>query len=136
MRKLCAVVFVRPIGSLPSQVPRTTSFQQWVASLCFFTLILFSSRKNLEGSFPGQPYLTILGAPSKIAKHGRLVNIPKWSKGAQKGPKWSTWKFLTIWDPCGPCWTISNDSNDFLLKSTSAKSYFVLMGQQIEFVAK
>ena len=26
----------------------------------------------------------------KLAKHGRLVNAPKWSKGAQKGPKWST----------------------------------------------
>ena len=26
----------------------------------------------------------------KMAKHGRLVNAPKWSKGAQKGPKWST----------------------------------------------
>ena len=71
-----------------------------------------------------------------MAKHGRLVNIPKWSKGAQKGPKWSTWKFLTIWDPCGPGWTISNDSNDFLLKSTSAKPYFVLMGQQIDFCLK
>ena len=27
---------------------------------------------------------------TKMAKHGRLVNIPNWSKGAQKGPKWST----------------------------------------------
>ena len=44
--------------------------------------------------------------------------------------------FLTTWDPCGPYWTISNDSNDFLLKSTSAKSYFVLMGQQIDFCLK
>ena len=35
-------------------------------------------------------------------------------------------------DPYGPFQT----KNDFLLKSTSAKPYFVLMGQQIEFVAK
>ena len=26
----------------------------------------------------------------KMAKHGRLVNVPKWSKRVQKGPKWST----------------------------------------------
>ena len=25
---------------------------------------------------------------TKMAKHGRLVNIPKWSKGVQKGLKW------------------------------------------------
>ena len=30
------------------------------------------------------------GDGPKMAKHGRLVNAPKWSKGAQKGPKWST----------------------------------------------
>ena len=32
-------------------------------------------------------------APIKQTKKGnlgRLVNIPKWSKGVQKGPKWST----------------------------------------------
>ena len=27
---------------------------------------------------------------TKMAKHGRLVNIPKWSNRVQKGPKWST----------------------------------------------
>ena len=27
---------------------------------------------------------------TEMAKHGRLVNIPKWSKGVQKGPKSST----------------------------------------------
>ena len=25
---------------------------------------------------------------TKMAEHGRLVNIPEWSKGVQKGPKW------------------------------------------------
>ena len=24
---------------------------------------------------------------TKLAKHGRLVNIPKWSKGVKRGPK-------------------------------------------------
>ena len=35
----------------------------------------------------------------KMAKHGRLVNTPKWSKRVQKGPKWSIKVLLTIWDP-------------------------------------
>ena len=26
----------------------------------------------------------------KMARNGRLVNAPKWSKRVQKGPKWST----------------------------------------------
>ena len=33
-----------------------------------------------------------------MAKHDRLINIPKWSKGVQKGLKWSTKLFLAIWD--------------------------------------
>ena len=40
----------------------------------------------------------------KIAKHGRLVNVPKWSKRVQKVPKWPTQVFLTIWDPFGTIW--------------------------------
>ena len=42
----------------------------------------------------------------KMAKHGRLVNVLKWSQRVQKGPKWSTEVFLTIWDPFGPIWTL------------------------------
>ena len=43
----------------------------------------------------GRPFMTGDGPKMvhfgpKMAKHGRLVNAPKWSKGAQKGPKWST----------------------------------------------
>ena len=45
-----------------------------------------------------------------MAKHGRLVNIPNWSKGAQKDPKWPTLMFLTIWDPFGPVWTLLDHS--------------------------
>ena len=40
----------------------------------------------------------------KLAEHGRLVNVPKWSKRVEKGTKWSK-LFLTIWDhldPFGP----------------------------------
>ena len=42
----------------------------------------------------------------KMAKHGRPLNVLKWSEGVQKGPKWSTEVFLTIWDPFGPIWTL------------------------------
>ena len=50
-----------------------------------------------------EPFLLHLGPPfmtgdgpktvhfgQKMAKHGRLVNAPKWSKRVQKRPKWST----------------------------------------------
>ena len=45
---------------------------------------------------------------TKMAKHGRVVNIPKWSKEVQKGPKLKTWMFLTIWGPFGSIWTLFN----------------------------
>ena len=67
-----------------------------------------------------------------MAKHGRLVNIPKWSEMVNLvvfdhlGPFWARL------DPFGPFQT----KNDFLLKSTSAKPYFVLKGQQIDFCLK
>ena len=38
----------------------------------------------------------------KMAKHGRLVNVPKWPKRVERGPKWSSQVFLIIWDPFGP----------------------------------
>ena len=43
----------------------------------------------------GQPFMTGDGLKMvhfgpKMAKHGRLVNSPKWSKRVLKGPKWST----------------------------------------------
>jgi len=43
---------------------------------------------------------------SKMAKHGRLVNVPKWS---QRGPKWSTqvfWPFGTLLGPSEPFWAM------------------------------
>ena len=43
--------------------------------------------------------------------------------------------FLTIRDPFGPIWTISN-KNWFLPPSTSAKPHFVHLGQKIIFVLK
>ena len=68
-----------------------------------------------------------------------LVNVPEWPKGVQKCPKCSTWMFLTIWDSFGPVWTLLGhfkQKHDFLLKGTSAKPYFVIMGQQIDFCLK
>ena len=59
------------------------------------------------------PKITYFGP--KLAKHVKLVIVPKWSKRVQKGPKWSTQVFFTIWDPfgrSGPIWNIS-DKNDF-----------------------
>ena len=38
----------------------------------------------------------------KMAKHDRLVNVPKWPKRVERGPKWSSQVFLIIWDPFGP----------------------------------
>ena len=43
----------------------------------------------------GRPFMTGDGLKMvhfgpKRAKHGRLVNTPKWSKRVRKGPKWST----------------------------------------------
>ena len=55
----------------------------------------------------GRPFMTGDGLKMvhfgpKRAKHGRLVNTPKWSKRVRKGPKWSTTVFLTIRNLFGP----------------------------------
>ena len=52
------------------------------------------------------PFITAERDSPKMAKHGRLVNVPKPPKRVQKGLKWSTYMFLTIWDPLGPIWTL------------------------------
>ena len=52
------------------------------------------------------PFITAERDSPKMAKHGRLVNVPKPSKRVQKGLKWSTYLFLTIWDPLGPIWAL------------------------------
>ena len=77
-----------------------------------------------------------------MAKHGTLVNIPKWSKGVQRSPKGSKMVNLDVFDHLGPCWARLDPfgpfqtKNDFLLKSASAKHYFVLVGRQIGFCLK
>ena len=58
----------------------------------------------------GRPFMTRDGPKMvhfgpKLAKHGSLVNVPKWSKWVQKGPKWSTQVLLTIW--LGPFWGLN-----------------------------
>ena len=61
---------------------------------------------------------------TKKARHGRLVNIPKWSEMVN----------LVVFDHLGPFWAHLDPfgrfqtKNYFLLKSTSVKPYFVLLG--------
>ena len=55
----------------------------------------------------GPPFMTgdgpkMIPIGPKMAKHGRLVNVPKWPKRVERGPKWSSQVFLIIWDPFGP----------------------------------
>ena len=50
--------------------------------------------------------------PTKIAKHVRLVNIPKWSKGVRNGKPRCFWQLGTLLGPSGHFWIIS-DKNDF-----------------------
>ena len=58
------------------------------------------------------------------------------------GPKGSKMVNLDVCDHLGPFWARQDPfgpfqtKNDFLLKSTSAKHFFVLMGQQIDFCLK
>ena len=63
-----------------------------------------------------------------MAIPGRLVNIPKWSKGVQNCLKWPNIDFfLPFGTPLGrrEPFGLFQTKNDFLLKSTSAKPYFV-----------
>ena len=67
---------------------------------------------------------------TKMAKHGRLVNIPKW---CQRSPKGSEMANLDVFDHLGPVWARLDPfgpfqtKNDFLIKP-----YFVLLGQQTD----
>ena len=59
----------------------------------------------------GPPFMTGDGLKKvhfgpKIAKPGRLVNVPKWPNQVLKRPKWSTEVFLIIWDSLRPIWTL------------------------------
>ena len=66
------------------------------------------------------PFMTRERNGPKMAKHGRLVNVPKWSKRVQKGLKWTTYLFLPFGTRLGP-------SGPFCI---SAKPYFVHGGPQ------
>ena len=50
---------------------------------------------------------------TKMAKHGRLVNIPKWSKGVRNGEPRCFWQFGTLLGPSRHFWAIS-DKNQFV----------------------
>ena len=56
----------------------------------------------------------------KMAKHGRLVNVPKWSKRYQNGQPKCFWPFETllpkVLGPSGTFWTISNKNLFFALR--------------------
>merc|ERR1711894_826855 len=41
---------------------------------------------------------------TKLAKHGRPVSVPKWSKRVQKGPKGTKMVNLSVFDHLGPFW--------------------------------
>ena len=49
----------------------------------------------------------------KMAKHGMLFNLSKWSKWDQNGQPKCFWPLGTLLGPSGPFWTIS-EKNDFL----------------------
>ena len=50
---------------------------------------------------------------TKMAKYGRCVNVPKWSKRVRNGKPRCFWQFGTFWGPSGHFWTIS-DKNQFV----------------------
>ena len=83
------------------------------------------------------------GCPKKTAP----IKQKKWPNMAglstfQSGPKGSKNLNLDVFNHLGPSWARLDPfgpfrtKNDFLLKSTSAKAYSVLMGQQIDFCLK
>ena len=63
---------------------------------------------------------------NKPNKNGQTWQACQHSKVVQKGPKGSQMVNLDVFDNLGP----------FFFKSTSAKPYFVLMGQKIDFCLK
>ena len=95
----------------------------------------------VQGGYPNHIIALLLctGCPknapikqTKTVKHGRLVNIPKWSEMASLD-------VFYHWDPFGPVWTLLDHFKQkmiVLLKSTSAKPNFVLIKQQIDFCLK
>ena len=77
----------------------------------------------------------------KKQKWPNMAGLSKFQSGrkghirAQNGQPRCFWPFGTLLGPSGPFGTLSNEKW-FLLKSTPAKPYFVLMGQQIDFCLK
>ena len=68
----------------------------------------------------------------KMAKHGRLVNVPKWSERVQKGPKWPT-QFGTCLGPSGHFWTIS-DENEFFAPNEQSRVWRRCFGAKNQFL--
>ena len=75
---------------------------------------------------------------NKTNKNGQTWQACQHSKGVQNGQIRCFSPFGTLLGLSGPCWFVEpfQAKNDFLLKSTSAQPYFVLIGQQIDFWLK
>ena len=79
---------------------------------------------------------------NKTNKNGQTWQACQYSKVVQQGPKGAEMVNLDVFDHLGPCWARLDPfgpfqtKNDLLLKSTSAKPFFVFMGQQIDFCLK
>ena len=75
-------------------------------------------------------------------KNGQTWQAYRRSKVVQKGPKGTKMANLSVFDHLGPFWAHLDPfgpfqtKNDFLLWSTSAKPYFVHLGQKIHFCLK
>ena len=72
---------------------------------------------------------------NKTIKNGQTCQVCQLSKRVRIVNQDVFLPFGPLFGPCRPFWTISNKKL-FFAKSTSAKPYFVLMGQQIDFCLK
>ena len=72
---------------------------------------------------------------NKTIKNGQTCQVCQLSKRVRIVNQDVFLPFGPLFGPCRPFWTISNKKL-FFAKSTSAKPYFVLMGQQIDFCVK
>ena len=88
----------------------------------------------------GPPFMTGDGQKMvhfgpKMAKHGRLVNVPQCSKRDQNGQPKSFWTFGTLLGPSGPFWTISN-KNWYFAPKHLCKTLFCPFGAKKSFLSE
>ena len=85
--------------------------QNWQYEMCFVDIK--TTTTNVSHNIQGVLKKNAPIKQTKMAKHGRLANLPKWSKVVQSGPKGSELVNLDVFDNLGPFWTIS-DKNQFV----------------------